>query len=138
LHELRHVRAVLRDLLEERTQPDPRTMAWINTYLAASPPVWQLHRASARVRMQMSGDADWTAVIAAVLASYGQLLEDRVIDRVRRCANPQLHLAVLRRVPQRLTVLVRSASLRESPQRQSPPASGRASSQIQLVAERPV
>ena len=87
-HELCHLRAVLRDLLEQRTQPDPRAMAWINTYLAASPRVWQLRRAGPRVRMQMTWSADWTAVIAAVLASYGQLLEDRAMERVRRCANP--------------------------------------------------
>jgi predicted RNA-binding Zn ribbon-like protein len=87
-HELRDVRTMLRKLLEQRGWPDPPAISQINRYLAASPPMWRLRRAGAGVQMQMTWDADWTAVIAAVLTSYGRLLEKGTIDRVRECANP--------------------------------------------------
>lgn len=87
-HELRHVRTTLRELLAQRARPDARAMSWINGSLAASPPVWQLRPAGAGVQMHMTWDADWTAVIAAVLTSYGRLFENGTIDRVRECANP--------------------------------------------------
>lgn len=86
--QLRHVRAVLRDLLEERARPDPSTISWINSYLAAAPTTWQLRRTGRGARMEMTWGADWSSVIAAVLTSYAQLLESGRIDRVRRCANP--------------------------------------------------
>ncbi|MBV8999090.1 MAG: CGNR zinc finger domain-containing protein [Solirubrobacterales bacterium] len=86
--ELVHVRASLRSLLEARVQPDARAVSWINRYLAASPPVWQLSREGVGFRMQVTWGTDWGAVIAAVLTSYGQLLESGHADRVRRCANP--------------------------------------------------
>jgi predicted RNA-binding Zn ribbon-like protein len=88
LDELRHVRTMLRELLEQRALPDPGAMSGINGYLAASAPVWQLRRAGAGVQMGMTWDPDWAAVIAAVLTSYGRLLESGAIDRVRQCANP--------------------------------------------------
>lgn len=88
LNELRHVRTRLRELLKRRGRPTPQTMSWINRYLAASPAVWHLRSAGAGVEMQMTWDADWAGVIAAVLTSYGRLLENGTIDRVRECANP--------------------------------------------------
>jgi predicted RNA-binding Zn ribbon-like protein len=86
--ELLHVRAFLRSLLEERAQPDAGAVSRINRYLAASRPVWELSRVGAGFRIQMTWGTDWSAVIAAVLTSYGQLLESGHADRVRRCANP--------------------------------------------------
>jgi predicted RNA-binding Zn ribbon-like protein len=88
LDELREVRATLRELLDHSAPPAPETMSWINRRLAASPPAWQLRRAGDGVAMHMTWDADWTAVIAAVLASYGRLLEAGTPARVRECANP--------------------------------------------------
>jgi predicted RNA-binding Zn ribbon-like protein len=87
-HELVHVRTMLRELLGLRARPAPRTMSWINRYLAASPPMWQLRCTGAGVEMHVTWDADWTGVIAAILTSYGRLLENGTIDRVRECANP--------------------------------------------------
>jgi predicted RNA-binding Zn ribbon-like protein len=89
-HELREVRTRLRDLLERSARPAPRTMSWINRYLAASPAVWQLRTAGAGAgaELHVTWDSDWTGVIAAVLSSYGRLLEDGTSDRVRECANP--------------------------------------------------
>ena len=86
--ELRLVRTMLRGLLERRARPAAQTMSQINHYLAASPGVWQLRRAGASVEPRMTWDADWNGVIAALLISYGQLLETGTIDRVRECANP--------------------------------------------------
>lgn len=88
LRELRSVRAGLRDLLEKRAQPDPEATSWINSYLAASPGTWRLRRVSAGVGMEMTWGENWSGVIAAVLTSYGRLLESGHVDRVRRCANP--------------------------------------------------
>ena len=86
--DLLSVRARLRDLLESQALPDPGAISWINRYLAASTPAWQLRRTATGVQLELAWDADWQALIAAVLASYGQLLEDGRIERVRRCANP--------------------------------------------------
>jgi predicted RNA-binding Zn ribbon-like protein len=88
LSELRRVRAILRDLLEERARPDRDALAWINAHLAASPVTWQLRRVGGDVRLEMTRPGDWSALIATVLTSYGHLLETGRLDRVRRCANP--------------------------------------------------
>jgi predicted RNA-binding Zn ribbon-like protein len=88
LTELRHVRTQLRELLQRGARPAPRTMSWINDLFAASPAVWQLRGTGAGVEMHLTRAADWSGVIAAVLQSYGELLESGGIDRVRECANP--------------------------------------------------
>jgi predicted RNA-binding Zn ribbon-like protein len=88
LEELRQVRTELRQLLTAGGPPDPAAVTWINDRLAAAPTVTQLRRSGDHLRLQTTWQADWTAVIAAVLSSYGRLLQDGASDRVRECANP--------------------------------------------------
>jgi predicted RNA-binding Zn ribbon-like protein len=88
LGQLRQIRAAVRDLLERGTPPAPTTLAWINQWLAASPPAWQLRSNGTGIDLRMTWEADWPGVIGAILTSYGRLWEDGVIHRVRECANP--------------------------------------------------
>jgi len=87
--ELVALRDQLRRLLETRQPPDDTTLAALNRILASVKWWPELvpgsHGLEFRPRRSHQG---WRAVIAAVVASYAELLAEGSIERVRTCANP--------------------------------------------------
>jgi predicted RNA-binding Zn ribbon-like protein len=83
------LRALLRRLLETRQPPDAATVAALNQILASV--TWWPELARGRRGFELRSarsDQGWRAVVAAVVASYAELLVDGGIKDVRTCANP--------------------------------------------------
>ena len=72
-----------------RTRPDSDALAALNLVLAPAPLIWQLSPATPATRLALAWRRpDWTAVMAATVTSYAQLLVSGGIDRIKVCANP--------------------------------------------------
>lgn len=83
------LRDLLRTLLESRQRPRGDTLAKLNLMLAPAPLIWQLSPGDAAPRLDLSWRRpDWSAVVAATVASYARLLVSGDIDRIKVCANP--------------------------------------------------
>lgn len=88
LREMIRVRRTMRELLESQAMPDDKVVRRINRTLAGAPRTLQLSRTRGGFTLEESRPRGWEAVLAAVLASYAELLSGGQIERVRRCANP--------------------------------------------------
>ena len=88
--ELVALRGLLRRLLETRQPPDDATVVALNRSLASVRWWLELARGSHGFELRPArSDHGWRAVIAAVVASYAELLADGDIEDVRACANPR-------------------------------------------------
>jgi predicted RNA-binding Zn ribbon-like protein len=87
---LMRLRGFLRDLLDTGRLPSERRLAELNEYLDAAEQVWELVRLSSSCELRLRWrHAHWSAVIAATVASYGELLNSGDGRYVKRCENPQ-------------------------------------------------
>jgi predicted RNA-binding Zn ribbon-like protein len=87
--ELVALRGLLRRLLENGQHPDDDTVAALNHSLAGVKWWPELRRGIRGFELrQTRSDQGWRAVIAAVVASYAELLVGMGIEKVRTCANP--------------------------------------------------
>jgi len=83
------LRALLRGLLESRKRPDADALAALNLVLAPAQLIWRLSASEPGPRLGLEWRRpDWTAVMAATVTSYAQLLVSGGIDRIKVCANP--------------------------------------------------
>ena len=87
--ELADLRALLRRLMESRAEPDDAERARLNLFLSRPTQVRELVRGedgpALGLRWVSSG---WQVVVAAVSASYAEMLVSGEIEQVRVCENP--------------------------------------------------
>lgn len=92
---LRALRTLLRQMFEATVAGQPVTNAQIeelNTFLALTPVMRQAQRSGTGVRLQtIVLHEGWTAVLSQIAASWVEVLERIVPERLKVCANPDCH-----------------------------------------------
>lgn len=89
LRELEHLRALMRAAIEKGRMPSASEVMWLNRRLADAPQRWLLAGGRTRVDSRLvPARVTWAAVTAALILSFGELLNDAERSRLRRCANP--------------------------------------------------
>jgi predicted RNA-binding Zn ribbon-like protein len=89
LAELRKLRHIMRAVLQKGRRPTRTELAWLDRRLASSPHRWAIgsDRQGLAPRV-VPARLDWQAVIAALILSFSQLVNDADRSRIKKCANP--------------------------------------------------
>jgi predicted RNA-binding Zn ribbon-like protein len=79
----------MREALHEQRVPPPGTLSWLNGRLASSVQRWRLEATGSGVTSRVEPlRADWSAVTAALVLSFNQLMSVSDLSRLKKCANP--------------------------------------------------
>jgi predicted RNA-binding Zn ribbon-like protein len=89
LAELRTLRRLMRSVLQTGRRPTRRELAWLDGRLARSPQRWVIGAAGPGLSYAVvPARPGWPAVIATLILSFGQLVNEADRSRIKKCANP--------------------------------------------------
>lgn len=89
LTDLRELRKAVRTFVEEGRPPTRAQRAWLNRRLGGAPQRWTLTARASGIEYQLvPARPDWSAVMAALILSFSQLIHDADPSRLKTCANP--------------------------------------------------
>ncbi|MEP6753648.1 MAG: CGNR zinc finger domain-containing protein [Candidatus Dormiibacterota bacterium] len=97
MERMKAVRSLIRELLEAGAIPSAVQLRGLNRVLAATSYKWRLREVEPNAGRRVfeikleAVEAGWDSVLAAVVASFAELVANDSLNRTKRCGNPDCH-----------------------------------------------